>query len=149
MATTTDADTNAPWHHWPMAIISLLFYAVAALDYTFSQLGFGFYLNNFPVELVDFVRGMPAWLEAIWAVGTWGGLLGAWLLWRRNRWSVLLLFVGAVVFGFMTLWMSLFTRPTIFGMAGFEGFYVMVGSVAIAVLIYIYARWERTERKLA
>lgn len=146
MATVT---IKAPWHHYLIAALALVFYALGALDYSLSKLGVGFYLSQFSEETRIFLRTMPLWLSVIWALGIWGGLWGAWLLWSRNRWSVPLLFVGAAGIGFMTLWLSLFARPTIFGMAGFTGFYLLVGSAAIAVLFYIYGRWERSERMLA
>ena len=140
---------KAPWHHRLIAALALLFYGVGAIDYALSRLGFGFYLSQFSEESRMFLRTMPLWLSVIWALGIWGGLGGAWLLWSRSRWSVPLLFVGAAGIAFMTVWMTLFTRPTIFAMAGVAGFYFMVGSSAIAVLFYLYARWERSERMLA
>lgn len=146
MATVT---LKAPWHHFPVSVLALAFYSVGALDYTLSKLGVGFYLSQFSEETRMFLRTMPLWQSLIWAVGVWGGLWGAWLLWTRNRWSVPLLFISAAAIILMTIWMSLFTRPTIFAMAGFNGFYLLVGSSAIAVLFYLYARWERSERMLA
>ncbi|MCA8879754.1 MAG: hypothetical protein KDA73_07300 [Rhodobacteraceae bacterium] len=140
--------TKAPWHHWPVAVIALVFYVLAALDYSLAKLGVGLYLAHFSEAARSFINSMPLWLSLVWAVAVWGGLWGAWLLWSRNRFSVPLLFVGAAGTGFMTIWTSIFTRPTIFGMAGFTGFYLLVGSTAIAVLLYLYARWERAERHL-
>lgn len=140
---------RTPWHHWPIAALTLLFYLLAALEYSLTKLGIVAWLGLFPAELAELVAGLSPLVSAIWAVGVWGGLVGAWLLWKRNRWSVLLLFVGAAALVFLTVWTSLFSRPTIFGAVGFLGFYVMAGSAAMAVLIYIYARWERTEHALA
>ncbi len=141
--------SHTPWHHWPVAALTALFYALAALDYSLTKLGVQAWLGLFPADLVTLIAALPLWVSAIWAIGVWGGLAGAWLLWKRNRWSVLLLFAGAAGLAFLTVWTSLFTRPTIFGAAGFMGFYVMVGSAAIATLFYMYARWERTEHALA
>jgi hypothetical protein len=141
--------TKTPWHHFPIAALALLFYALAAIEYALTKLGVAAWLGLFPAELAELVAGVSPWVSAIWAIGTWGGLAGAWLLWKRNRWSVLLLLAGAASFAFLTVWTSLFTRPTIFGAVGFIGFYVLAGSAAMAVLIYLYARWERTEHALA
>lgn len=141
-------DTRAPWHHWPIAILTLLFYGIGALDYTFTQFRLGFYLSNFTDEQVTFIRMLPAWLEYVWAFAVWGGLLGAWLLWRRNRLSVLLLFAASVAIGLMTVWLCLFLNPSLIAVSGLLGLYVMAGSTAISLLLYIYARWERSEKKL-
>lgn len=147
MATSTMIE-RAPWHHWPMAILTMLFYLLAALDYVLSTLGIGAYTENFPAEFVAFVREMPVWLDVVWAVGVFGGLLGGYLLFRRNRRAVLFLFASVAIFAFLTVWLSLFVSPTIFSLAGLEGFFAMAGSTAIALLFYLYARWERTEHKL-
>jgi len=141
--------TKTPWHHWPIAGLATLFYALAALEYALTKLGIAAWLGLFPAELAELVAGISPLISAIWAIGVWGGLAGAYLLWKRSRWSVLLLLAGAAALAFLTVWTSLFSRPTIFGAAGFVGFYVMAGSTAIAALIYIYARWERTEHALA
>ncbi|MCA8882782.1 MAG: hypothetical protein KDA50_03405 [Rhodobacteraceae bacterium] len=140
--------TKAPWHHWPVAVAAVGFYLLAALDYVLTKLRIGMYLNQFSPDMVTFVQGLPLWLNVLWAVTVWGGLAGAWLLWKRNRWSVLLLFAGFATMTFLTVWWTLFTRPTLLGLAGFNGLYVMVGSCALAFLFYLYARWERTEHKL-
>jgi hypothetical protein len=141
--------SKTPWHHFPIAALALLFYVLAAIEYALTKIGVAAWLGLFPEQLAELVAGISPWVSAIWAIGVWGGLAGAWLLWKRNRWSVLLLLAGAASFVFLTVWTSLFSRPTIFGAAGFIGFYVLAGSAAMAALIYLYARWERTEHALA
>ena len=142
------SSTKAPWHHWPVAVIALVFYALVAVDYTLSTLGVAAYLSLGPDGAAVMFSTLAPWLTGIWAVGVWGGLAGAWLLWKRNRWSVLLLMAAALALIFMTIWLSLFARPTVFGAIGFLGFYVLLGSSAIALLIYMYARRERSARML-
>ncbi|WP_193142108.1 MULTISPECIES: hypothetical protein [unclassified Meridianimarinicoccus] len=141
-------NSKAPWHHWPVAIAALIFYGLAVLDYVAVKLGIAAYLNFYSAELLQFVRDLPLWLSVLWAVTVWSGLAGAWLLYRRNRWSVLLLFTGFACMTFLTVWWSLFTRPTLMGLAGFTGLYLMAGSSALAFLFYVYGRWERTVKKL-
>lgn len=141
-------DSKAPWHHWPVAIATLVFYGLAALEYALVKLGIAAYLNLFSPELVEFIRALPLWLSVVWAVCVWGGLAGAWLLFRRNRWSVLLLFTGFSTMTFLTVWWTFFTRPTLIGLAGLSGVYLMASACAFAFLFYLYARWERTEKKL-
>ena len=148
MAETTVA-AKAPWHHWPVALLAIVFYAAGAVDYTLTKLSVGFYVASRPEAQVAFAQGLAIWLDAVWAVCVWGGLLGAWLLLRRNRWCVLLLFVSTAALVLLAVWLSLFTRPTLIGVAGLSGVYTIAGSAAIALLFYLYARWERTEQKLA
>lgn len=146
--TMTSHDTTPPWHHWPVAIAGLVFYAVAALDYVLTKLRIGAYLRNFPEEFNTSVQVLPFWLTVVWAIVAWGGLLGAWLHFQRNRYAVMLLFAGALGLGILTVWLSLFIRPTIFATSGVTGFYALIGATGMATLLYLYARWERSERKL-
>lgn len=141
-------DTPAPWHHWPVAILALLFYGLGALDYSFIQLRLGFYMARFTPEQVTLVAGFGSLIQGLWALAVWGGLLGAWLLLIRNRFSVLLLCTSFGLITFLGVWISLFTTPTLPGVAGFMGLYAMTGTAAIAFLFYLYARWERASKKI-
>jgi hypothetical protein len=142
------AEKRTPWHHWPIALFSLLFYAAGTVDFTLTKLRLEFYVKRFTTEQFDYFTMLPDWITALWALAAWGGLIGAWLLWRRNRFSVLLLFLAFAALMFLTIWLTLFTRPTLVGVGGFVSLYLLAGSCALAFLIYVYARWERTERWL-
>jgi hypothetical protein len=137
--------TRAPWHHYPVTILTILFYLVGALDYLLTKLRLGFWLDRFSAEQVAYFTEMPFWLDAVWAVGVWGGLLGAYMMWTRNRFSVLFLFIAFAALTFLTVWLAVVHRPSLFGITGFMGVYVMVGTCALAFVVYTYARWERTE----
>lgn len=142
-------ETRAPWHHFPVALLTVLLYLVGAVDYLLTKLQVGIWTRNFSAEQLAYFTSMPTWLNVVWALGVWGGLFGAWLLWKRNRFSVLFLFVGFAALTFLTVWLSLFHRPTLFGVTGLMGVWLMAGTCALAFLVYVYARWERTEYYLA
>ena len=45
--------------------------------------------NMDPTELqMAWFHAMPAWTDAAWAIGVWGGLLGAILLLLRRKWAL-------------------------------------------------------------
>lgn len=138
-------ETRAPWHHYPIAICAAALYLLGAIDYLMTKLRFGFWIDRFTAEQVAYFAELPFWLDVIWAVSVFGGLFGAYLLWNRNRFSVLFLFLGFAAMVFLTVWLTVVHRPTLFGVTGFIGVYFMAGTSALAFLIYTYARWERTE----
>lgn len=140
--------STAPWHHWPVALLALLFNLAMAADYTLTKYGFEFWYDQFPEAVVTLFTSLTGWVDAVWAIAAWGGLIGAWLLLRRNKHSVLLLFLAMVAHAVLAVWLCLFARPTIFGAAGFQGFYLLAGTVALALVFYLYARWERSEMKM-
>ncbi|QDY69014.1 hypothetical protein [Qingshengfaniella alkalisoli] len=142
-------DSRPSWHHWPVALAAILFYLIGTCDFALNQIGLDFYTNRFTEKQAEFLNTMPMWLTLVWALGTIGGLTGALLLWARNSFSVLWLFTAFAALVLLTVWTLAFTRPTLLGAMGVLGLYLMVTTCALAFLFYVYARWERTARKLS
>jgi hypothetical protein len=87
-------ETVAPWHLWVVGVVSLLWNAMGATDYTMTQLeNRGWYeIMGFDERMTDaaiaFFDSTPWWADVAWAFGVWGGLVGSLLLLARNRWAV-------------------------------------------------------------
>ncbi len=136
------------WHHWPVAALALVFYGIGLLDMILTKLRLGFYVDGFNLEQASFFSALPFWMDGLWLLGTLGGFMGAYMLWGRNRYSVILLFAAFFGLTWLTVWLTLFSSPSYPGLTGFLGFYVMAGTCALSFLFYTYARWERAEKKL-
>lgn len=92
--------TRAPWHLWVVGVLALLWNGFGAFDFTASFLRIEDYLANYPQALVDWLYSLPAWMWAVWAIGTWGGFIGAVLLLLRNKhavWAFALSLLGAAI----------------------------------------------------
>lgn len=79
---------KTPWWFWVIAIISLLWNFVGALDYTMTHLRVESYLAAFTEEQKAYFFGYPAWAVACWALGVWGSFAGSLLLLLRSKWAV-------------------------------------------------------------
>lgn len=79
---------RTPWHLWLVGVLALLWNGFGAFDFTASFLRIEGYLANYPQAMVDWLFEMPAWMWAVWAIGTWGGFIGAVLLLLRNKLAV-------------------------------------------------------------
>ena len=88
---------KAPLHLWIVGVLSLLWNAVGAFDYTATHLRIESYMSNFTAQQLEFFYGFPAWVVAAWAVGVWGSLLGSVSLLSRKSWEVWLF--GASILG--------------------------------------------------
>lgn len=140
--------TRVPWHHWPVAFLAVVFYAVGSVDFVFTYLSLPFYSADFTDNQRVFYNTLPSWLNMLWAVGTIGGLAGAYMFYRRVRFSVIVLFLAFAALIFVTLWLTIIHRPSLVGAMGFLGLWFMAGTCALSFLIYTYARWERVEQHL-
>jgi hypothetical protein len=143
MADTASASTKAPWHLWVVGVVSLLWNAVGALDFTMTQLEVTAYLKGLTPAQLEYIYGFPFWAVLVWGVGTWGSLLGSLFLLLRRRFAVKLF--GASIIG------ALLTNLYSYGLS--DGLKVMqngVGAVifsvvicVIVILLFVYARAMR------
>jgi len=102
MATQTETAAGRPVHLWVVGIVSLLWNAFGAFDYTMTELGNRAYLTAMGLDeaAMAYVAAFPAWEVAAWAIGVWGSLVGAILLLARSRFAApafLVSLAGAVV----------------------------------------------------
>ena len=99
---------RTPWHLWAVGAVALLWNAYGAFDYIMTQTRNEAYLANFTAEQRAYFESFPMWMEAVWAIGVWGALLGAILLLMRSKWAFqaflasLIAFAISVVYGQMS-----------------------------------------------
>jgi len=134
-----------PWHFVPVGIIALLWHAAGALDYLLTQIDFAPYTSQVPPEWLVYFDGMPIWVTAAWAIGVWGGLLGALLLVMREHWAPLALAASFAAVLVSTLWLTLLARPPMQQAVGEEFTWVMVGATVFALFLWLYARRMRRD----
>ena len=80
--TTTAEEPNA-WLYgrWTRRVLN----SYGGFDYVMTQTHNAGYLANYTPEQRAYFDSYPMWMEAVWAIGVWGGLLGALLLLLRRR----------------------------------------------------------------
>ena len=142
MATTSDRRT--PAHLWIVGILALLWNAFGCYDYLMTVTANQAYLSQAPAGAMDYYNSLPSWLTGFWAVGVWGGLVGALLLLMRSRyavWAFALSFIGAVVgIGYQ---MFLTTRPA----SMTEGIMGMIEWVVIIVAaLLLWYSWSQEKK---
>lgn len=80
---------KTPVHLWIVGGLSALWNAFGAFDYLMTQTRNEAYLAQFTDAQRAYFDSFPAWMEAAWACGVWGALLGSLLLLARSRHAVL------------------------------------------------------------
>src|SRR5512134_2876734 len=80
--------TQTPVHLWIVGILALLWNAIGCFDYFATQTKAEWYMSHFTPQQLEYFYAFPAWVDAAWAVGVWGSLLGAIGLLLRKAWSV-------------------------------------------------------------
>src|SRR5262249_40843777 len=87
--TTTAEETRAgaPWHYWLVTIVAIVWNGFAAYDYFMTKTGGDAYMKQTGMSdaMIAHMHAYPVWMNADWAIGVWGGLLGGLLLAARTR----------------------------------------------------------------
>ena len=105
MTDTMKMTTSTPWHLWAVGLVALLWNGYGGYDYVMTQTNNAAYLAQFSAEQRAYFDSFPLWMEAVWAIGVWGGVLGAVLLLLRMKWAFhaflasLIAFAVSVVYG--------------------------------------------------
>lgn len=128
---------KAPLHLWIIAIVSLLWNAMGAFDYTATQLKLDFYMSNFSEEQLAYFYGFPAWAKAFWAIGVWCSLLGSLLLLFRKALAAWLF--GAAILGLAGTSVYNFVLSDGAALMGDGAVTMSVVIWVIALLLYFYA----------
>ena len=88
---------KTPFHLWIVAILAVLWNAIGAYDYIATQYRIESYMSKFTAEQLEYFYAFPTWMDAAWAVGIWGSVLGSLFLLFRNAWAIF--FFGASILG--------------------------------------------------
>ena len=136
MATT--AQVRVPVHLWIVGVLALLWNCFGCYDYLMTNLKNQAYLAHFSPDQLAYLDSLPKWLTAFWAIGVWGGLVGAILLLMRNRyavWAFGLSFIGAVVGLGYQMFLTKMPASMKAGMMGFMPWVIIL----IAALLLWYS----------
>lgn len=79
---------KTPVHLWAVGVVSLLWNAFGAVDYTMTKLKNPEYMAAFTAEQQAYFYSFPLWANVGWALGVWGSVLGSVLLLMRSRHAV-------------------------------------------------------------
>jgi hypothetical protein len=97
------------WIFWVVVALGLLWNSYGAYDYFMSKTQGETYYRQMGMTdaQIAFFNSYPLWMTAVWAIGVWGGLLGAVLLLARRRLAVpvfvasLAAFVVSLIYGYV------------------------------------------------
>jgi hypothetical protein len=136
-----EASAKTPVHLWIVGIISMLWNAFGAFDYTMTQLRSPIVMSQMTPEQIAWIENAPMITHASWAFGVWGALLGSLLLLARSRyaiWSFVLSLAGLAVNTYMQMMKPMPAGPHMDSTADLA-LHAAIWAVAIALLLYALA----------
>jgi len=134
----TESATKAPRHLWIVSVLSLLWNAVGAFDYSATQFRMQSYMSQFTPEQLAYFYAFPSWAVAAWAIAVWGALLGSFCLLLRKAWAVWLF--GASIGGMVLTGVYSYVLTDGMALVGTGGAIFTAVIWLIAFSLYFYAR---------
>ena len=131
------SNLKTPWHLWVIGILSLLWNAIGAFDYTATQYRLESYMSKFTPEQLEYFHSFPAWADAAWAVGVWGSLLGSILLLLRKELAVWLF--GLAILGLVATTVYNFVLSNGAALMGNGAVIFSVIIWGVALFLYFYS----------
>jgi hypothetical protein len=136
---------RTPWHLWAIGILALLWSAMGALDFVMTQTKNEAYMSQFTDEQLAFFYGFPAWVVAAWAIGVWGGVIGALLLLFRRRLAIWVFLASLLAVVVTTIHNFLLSNGMeIMGDAFSLGFTALIFLFALGLFLYARAMHRRS-----
>ena len=130
--------TKVPRHLWVVGIVSLLWNAMGAFDYSASQFRLESYMSQFTPEQLAYFYGFPSWAIAAWAIAVWGALLGSVGLLLRKAWAVWLF--GASIVGMVLTGLYSYVLTNGLAMMGSGGLIFTAFIWVVAFSLFFYSR---------
>ena len=136
--------SRTPAHLWIVGALALLWNGFGSYDYLMTRMRNTDYLAGMmptvdPQAMLAWVDAFPIWAQAGWALGVWGGLIGAILLLMRNRWAVPL-FAASLLGAVVGLAYQIVAAPPLAGMEGAMNDLMPFVIIVVALALFLYAR---------
>ena len=133
--------TKPPIHLWIVGILSLLWNAGGAIDYSMTKFQVASYLEALPEAGLRMLQEAPIWFDASWAVGVWFSVLGSLFLLARSRLaagSFALSCLGLIVSSIYTYGLS--DGGSMMAAGGAAAIAFAIAIPVILILLWVYAR---------
>lgn len=128
---------RTPVHLWIVGALATLWNGFGAFDYLMTQTHNEAYLAHFTDPQRVYFDSFPMWVEAMWALGVWGGLLGSLLLLARSRHAVAAFAVSLLGLAASTVYQYVLNSPPEeMKTATMIGMNLAIWAIAIGLLWY-------------
>ncbi len=132
-----DGATRTPSHLWIVGALATLWNAFGCFDYLMTQTSNAQYLSKFTDPQRAYFESFPIWMEAVWALGVWGGMSGSLLLLLRIRLAGAAFAVSRAGLAGSTGYQYVLSAPPADMMTGaMIGMNLAIWAIAIGLLVY-------------
>lgn len=134
---------KTPWHIWVVGIVTLLWNAMGAFDFTMTQTQNVNYMSHFTPEQLDYFYGFPLWVVIAWGVAVFASVAGSILILMRRRSAVMVLWISFLAMAITSLHNFVLDDVSLVEISG--GFALVFSAIIfiVSALLVWYATVQR------
>lgn len=136
---TTFSDTRRPWIFWTVAMAGLAWNLFGVFQFTTTAMASqqSLMMGGMTAEQADLYFNLPLWMNAAFAIGVFGGVLGSVMMLLRRRQAAQVFALSLA--GYIVLYIGDITQG-VFAAFGAPQVVVLSMVVAIAIGLWVSAR---------
>ncbi len=142
-------ESKTPWHIWAVGLISLLWNAMGAMDFTMSNLQTESYMAQLNEAQAAFFTGFPLWVTLSWGIAVFGAVLGSVLILLRKKLAVPVFLVALAALLVTSLHNFVLSEVKISDIAGTGAMIFTLVIFLVAVLLLLYSKAQSKAGRLS
>ncbi|WP_297802960.1 hypothetical protein [uncultured Brevundimonas sp.] len=137
-----NGNVKAPWHLWAVGVITLLWNGFGASQWYMQVMKVRSYYADMTLEQVQFIQAQPVWVEIVFGVGVWTGVLGALMLLLRRKLAFNAFVASLIAVLANTVYMQVLTNGR--ELFGVGTLYAAIAVIVVAAASAAYAHFARS-----
>lgn len=136
-----NGNVKAPWHLYAVGLLTLIWNGFGASQWYMQVMKVRSYYGAMTMEQVQYLQAQPVWVEILFGVGVWTGVLGALMLLLRRKLAFNAFVASLIAVLVNTVYVQIMTNGR--EIMGVGTLYAAIAVIVVAAASAAYAHFAR------
>lgn len=137
-----NGNTKAPWHLYAVGLLTLIWNGFGASQWYLQVMRVQSHYAKMTLEQVQYIQAQPVWVEILFGVGVWTGVLGALMLLLRRKLAFNAFVASLIAVIVNTIYVQFMTDGR--EVMGVGTLYAAIAVIVVAAASAAYAHFARS-----
>ena len=137
-----NGNTKVPWHLYAVGLLTLIWNGFGASQWYMQVMKVPSYYGKLTMEQIQYLQAAPVWVEIVFGVGVWTGVLGALMLLLRRKLAFNAFVASLVAVLVNTVYVQIMTNGR--DVMGVSTLYAAIAVIVVAAASAAYAHFARS-----
>lgn len=137
-----NGNTKVPWHLYAVGLLTLIWNGFGASQWYMQVMKVPSYYGKLTMEQIQYLQAAPVWVEIVFGVGVWTGVLGALMLLLRRKLAFNAFVASLVAVLVNTVYVQIMTNGR--DVMGVGTLYAAIAVIVVAAASAAYAHFARS-----